>query len=93
MLLVCISSFEDSFYASKKKGEIGGGGQALAWGAVHMAATLAGCGMTLVEPFLTLLAQTGIETTPLPNKGTISGTVGSFQSGGAFAGCMESPDH
>ena len=49
MLLVCISSFEDNFYASKKKGEIGGGGQALAWGAVHMAATLAGCRMTLVE--------------------------------------------
>ena len=52
-----------------------------------MAAALAGCRMKLAEPFLTLSAQMCIETTPLPLncRGTISGTVGSFQSGGVFA--------
>ena len=37
--------------------------------------------------FLTMLAQTGSGTTPLPPcRGTISGLVGSIQSGGALAG-------
>ena len=51
-----------------------------------MEVVLAGYRMALVivlaGPFLTLLARMGVETTP----STISGTVGSFQSGGAFAG-------
>ena len=48
-----------------------------------MAAALIDCRMALAalaEPFLTLSAQMGIETTLLlaPRKGTISGTVDSF---------------
>ena len=42
--------------------------------------------LALPGPFLTLLAQMGIETSPLPLQGHHSGTVGSFQSGGAFTG-------
>ena len=37
-----------------------------------------------VWSFLILLTQTGIETTPSPCRGTISGSVGSFQSGRAI---------
>ena len=50
-----------------------------------MAAALAGPRKALTGPFLTLLAQTGSGTTPSPCKGTISGLVGSIQSGGACA--------
>ena len=42
MLSVGAIHFEDRF-ALAKKGRIGGGGQDSAWGAVHMAAALAGC--------------------------------------------------
>ena len=40
----------------------------------------------LAGPFLTLLAQTGSGTTPLPCRGTIFGLVGRIQSGGVLAG-------
>ena len=60
--------FEDRFYA-RKKGGIGGDGRISAWGAMHMAATLAGYRtalLALAGPFFTLLAQMGSATTPLP---------------------------
>ena len=41
--------------------------------------------LALAAPFLTLLAQMHIETTPLSLLGTISGSVGSFQLRGALA--------
>ena len=75
MLSVGAICFEDRFCASKKGG-IGGGGRVSAWGAVHMAgavhiaAALAGCKKpwsALAGPFLTLSAQTGLGTTPLPS--------------------------
>ena len=47
----------------------GGGGWAYSRHAMLIAAALAGCRMALsalAEPFLTLLAQIGIETAPLP---------------------------
>ena len=47
MLSVGAIRFEDRFCASKKGG-IGGGGRVSAWGAVHMAAALAGCRKALV---------------------------------------------
>ena len=47
MLPVGAIRTEDRFCASKKGG-IGGGGQVSARGAVHMAATLAGCRKALV---------------------------------------------
>ena len=84
MLSVGTTHFEDGFCASKKGG-IGGGGQAWSRPAVHMAAALACCRMALVStgarPFLSLLAQTGIETTPLPFRATIL----QFSVRGAFA--------
>ena len=46
MLSVGTVHFEDRF-ALAKKGRIGGGGQDSAWGAVHMAAALAGCRIAL----------------------------------------------
>ena len=76
-------------FALTKKGGIGGGGWAYSWHAVLMVAAVAVCRTALVglaEPFLTLLAQMGAETTPLPCRGTISRSVGSFQSGGVFGG-------
>ena len=69
MLSVGAICFEDRFCTSKKGG-IGGGGRVSAWGAVHIAAALAGCKKpwsALARPFLTLLAQTGLGTTPLPS--------------------------
>ena len=50
----------------------------------------------LAGPFLTLLAQTGIKTTPWD---TISGTVGHFRSGGLtiecslISGCGQGHEH
>lgn len=41
---------------------------------MHMAAAFAGYRMP--EPLVTLLAQTAIESTPLPLQRTISGSVG-----------------
>ena len=54
MLSVGAICFEDRFCASKK-GRIGGGGQVSAWGAVHMAAALAGCRKALVGTGLDLI--------------------------------------
>ena len=56
------------FMLEKKRG-IGGGGRISAWGAMHMAATLAGYRtalLALAGPFFILLAQMGLATTPLP---------------------------
>ena len=56
-------------FALAKKGGIRGVGQAYSRHAVHMAAALPGYRTALVAlagPFLTLLAQMGAETTPLP---------------------------
>ena len=64
--------FEDRFYARKKggigRGGIGGDGRISAWGAMHMAATLAGYRtalLALAGSFFILLAQMGSATTPL----------------------------
>ena len=68
MLSVGAIRFEDRFYPSKK-GRIGGGGWVSARGAVHIAAALAGYKTVLValaEPFLSFLAQAGIEKATLP---------------------------
>ena len=48
MLSVGTIRFENRFCTSKKGG-IGGGGQVSAWGAVHMAAVLAGSRTALVS--------------------------------------------
>ena len=56
--------FENQFCANKKRG-VGGGGQVSARDATRRAAALAGFGMALVGTGWTLLAQTGVETTPL----------------------------
>ena len=58
MLSVGVIHFEDRFSASKKVG-IERGGKVSAQGVVYMAAALAGYRMAL-------LAQTSIETIPLP---------------------------
>ena len=47
MLSVGPICFED-WFCNSKKGGIGGGGQVSAWGAVHMAAALAGCRKALL---------------------------------------------
>ena len=74
--------FEDGFCASKE-GRIGGGGWAYSRHAVHMAGlpwlAVEWPWLALAGPFLTLLALTGVETTPLALKETISGIVGQFQ--------------
>ena len=40
--------------------------------------------LALAWPFLSFLTQTGVDKAPLPPRGSISGTVGGFQSGEAF---------
>ena len=73
-------------FCTSKTGGIGGGGWVSAQGAVHMAATLAGCRKASVGTGLgisLLLAQIRLLCLL---RGYISGTVGSFQSGEAFAG-------
>ena len=68
MLSVGAIHFEDRFCTSETGG-IGGGGWVSAWGAVHMAAALAGCRKALVVTGLAislLLTQTGIDKAPLP---------------------------
>ena len=55
---------------------------------MHIVDVLDGCGKAwspLVGPFLSVLAQTGIETALHLCRGSASGTVDSFLSGGAFA--------
>ena len=53
MLSVGAIRFEDRFCVSKKGG-IGGGERVSAWGAVHMAAALAGCRKALVSTGLSI---------------------------------------
>ena len=48
MLSVGVICFDDKFCASNKA-RIGKGGRVSAWGAVHMAAALAGCRTALVD--------------------------------------------
>ena len=55
-------------YASKKGGK-GGGGWVSAWGAVHMAAALAGCRLALAWPFFSFLTQMDVDKAPLPFQG------------------------
>ena len=76
MLSVGAIHFEDRFCASKKGG-IGGGGQVSAWGAMHMAAALAGCRKALVGTGLGISLL--FDTNRLLFRDSISGTVGSFQ--------------
>ena len=90
MLSVGTIHFENRFCASKKGG-IGGGGWVSARGAMHMAAALAGYRIALVGTGLVIshLVSTIEAQEPLlspPCKDTIFGFVGSFQSGGVFAG-------
>ena len=69
MLSVVTIRLEDRFCATNKGGT-GGGGWAYSRHAVHMAGALAAAveqpWSVLPGPFLTLLAQMGTETTPLP---------------------------
>ena len=56
---------------------------------MHMAAALAGCRKALVGTGLAIslsLTQMGVDNAPLLFRGSISGTVGSFQSGEMFTG-------
>ena len=55
MLSVGAICFEDRFCASKK-GRIGRGRRVSAWGAVHMAAALAGCRKALVGTGWTIVS-------------------------------------
>ena len=75
---------------TSKNGGIGGGGRVPAWGAVHMAAGLAGCRKALVGTGLAIffLFYTNGRRygSSASFRGSISGTVGSFQSGEAFTG-------
>ena len=76
---------------TKRVRGIGGGGWVSAWGAIHMAAALAGCRMVLVSTGWTNsypVSTDGYRNhfSPLVYRGIISGTVGSFQSRGAFSG-------
>ena len=79
--------FEDRFCASKKGGM---GWRVSAQDAVHMVAALAGCRKALVGTGLgiSLLFGTNGRRQGLLClfRGSISGTVGSFQSGEAFTG-------
>ena len=67
-----MQSIFESRFCTSKKGGIGGGGRVYLQYAMDMAAVLAG------------LVDTGWTISHLVSS--ISGTVGSFQSGGAFAG-------
>jgi len=89
MLSVGTIHFEDRFCANKKGG-IGGGWRVSVQGAMHMAAALADCRKALVSTGWTIcnLVSTKQAQEPLPSpcRGTISGLVGSIQSGGVHAG-------
>ena len=69
-------------FCAAKKCEIEGGGWAQSQHAVYMAAVQAGYRKALVGTGWTLSHLVSIKTTPWD---TISGTVGHFWSGGAFA--------
>jgi len=74
-------------FALAKKSRIGGGRWVLARGAVHMAAALAGCRKALVGTGWAISHHKQAQEPLLsPCSGTISGLVGSIQSGGACAG-------
>ena len=81
MLLVGAIRFEGRFCASKKGG-IGGGGRVSPRGALHMTASLAGCRKALVGTGLGISFL--FDTNGCLYRGSISGTVGSFQLGEAF---------
>ena len=89
MLSVGAIHFEDRFCTSKKGG-IGGGRWVLAQGAMHMAAALAGCRKALVGTGLgiSLFFDTNgrVKKEKCLFRSSMSGTVGSFQSGEAFTG-------
>ena len=88
MLSVGAICFEDRFYTSKKGG-IGEGGQTQAQQAVHMAAVLVRCRKALVgigSAISLLFSTNGRRNRSCLCRGSISGTVGSFQSEEAFAG-------
>ena len=88
MLSVGAIRIEDRVCASKKGG-IGGGVRISAQSAVHMAATLGGCRKALVDTgwSISLLFDKQAQIRFLcPFRGSISGTVDSFQSGEAFNG-------
>ena len=85
MLSVGANRFEDRFCASKKLGEGEVDGFTQEYHA-HGSCLREKPWSEMAGPFLTLLAQTGSGTNPLPCRGTISESVGSFQSGGALAG-------
>ena len=81
MLSVGAIRFEDRFCASKESG-IGGVGRVSARGAVHMVAALAGCREALVSTgFSPCQRKQAQEPLPSPCRGTISGLIGSIQSG------------
>ena len=65
MLSVGTIRFDDRFCTSNKRQDRGGRWVS-AWGAMHMAAALAGCRKALDSTGLAISAQTGSETTPLP---------------------------
>ena len=78
MLSVGAIRFEERFCASKKGG-IGGGGQVSARGAVHMAVALTGCRKALVSTGWTISHLVSTNRLRNPCRGTISGSVSSFQ--------------
>ena len=75
-------------FCASKKGGIGEGGRVSAWGAMHMVAALASCRKALVGTGLGIffLTQMGVDRALCLFRGSIFGTVGSFQSGEAFTG-------
>ena len=60
MLSVGTIRFEDRL-CTRKKGGIWGGGQVSAWGALHMAAALAGYRKALINTGWAFLTQTGVD--------------------------------
>ena len=77
--------FGDRLCACKEDG-IGEGGVVSARGALHMAAALDDRRKALVGTGWAILTQIGVDMAPLPLRGSIFGTVSSFQLGEAFTG-------
>ena len=87
MLLVGAIRFEDRFCTSRKGGT-GGGGWAHCSGRQCMAAVAAGYRMGLVSagwPALLLSCTNGRRKLSFHRRDSISGVLGSFQSGGVFS--------
>ena len=80
----------ESRFCTSKKGRIGGDVQAYSRHSVHMVAALAAYRITLVATHWTSSHLVGTNRCRNPllssSRGTISGAVGSFRSGGLFAG-------